>query len=109
MTDQYTDRCPSCGLSRQQTDKHLHRSQDRSERQSDEIDATYAGIRALVGQALDMQPKGMKAALVGLLPEVRDIEPEDKARMHEKGLTHLVEVHEHRVAVNWAELMGPDA
>ncbi len=109
MTDQYTDRCPSCGLSRQQVDKHLGAAWDESARQSTDLDATYAGIRALVGQALDMQPKGMKAALVGLLPEVRDIEPERKARMREKGLGHLVERQEQRVAENWSDLMGPDA
>ncbi len=109
MSDQYTDRCPACGASPKQRDKHLHASWAEVERQSNEQDATYAAIRALVGQALDMGPKGMKAALVGLLPEVRDIEPERKARMREKGLGHLVDVQEQRVAENWRALVGPDA
>ena len=68
-----------------------------------EIDSTYAHIRAVIENCKHMPVEAIRHQLVGLLPEVREMEPTAKREMREHGLGHLVERHEWMVQGNWAD------
>lgn len=114
-------RCPTCGGSAHALDattrpkfggrehypkgarKALDRAWDESGRLADELDSTYAHLRAVIDNCKQTDATAIRHQLVGLLPEVRDMEPDQKDRMRSKGMGHLVERHERTIRANWAE------
>ncbi len=74
---------------------------DEGARLSDELETTYAHLRALTQGGLS--PEGYRHAIVGLLPETRDMPVEWKRRCREKGMGHLVDRHEVNMRQGWAD------
>jgi hypothetical protein len=102
VADLYKDRCESCGLSREQVEKHHDRATDEGTRLCDELDSIYAHIRAVAENCKHSDVQAIRHQLVGLLPEVREIEPERAERMRESGLGNLVDLQTERVREAWA-------
>ena len=68
------------------------------ERVCDQLDAVVAAVKALIGQARELEPEAMRHALVGLLPEVQPIDPAKLA-----GRPDLIERDRERVRAAWRE------
>lgn len=67
------------------------------------MDSTYAHLRAVIENCKHSPVDAIRHQLVGLLPEVRDMEPEHKDALRAKGMGHLVDRHEQDIARNWAD------
>jgi len=122
-------RCPTCGGSAHALDavtrerfggreyvpryarKALDAAWGESDRLADELDSTYAHMRAVIENCKRTDSAAIRHQLVGLLPEVRPMSPEatEKARAEGGQWAALVERHEARVRENWAKLGYPEA
>ena len=89
----------------------LERQRDEAQRAADrlavELDSTYAHLRAVIENCKHSPASTIRLQLVGLLPEVREMEPEQRQKMIAAGMGHLVERHDALVRENWAEFGYP--
>lgn len=103
-------RCNTCGGDLKTAGQA--RRQEWDERQNlaamDKLDSTNAHLRAVIENAKTATVEAIRHQLVGLLPDVRDMDPEFKERLRAKGMGHLVEHHEAMVKANWAKFGYPE-
>ena len=88
--------------------RHLDYANDEIDRLAIEVDSTYAHIRSVAENCKTATPEAIRAQLVGLLPEVRDMDEELKNRLLARGMGHLVERHAEMVRKNWADFGYPE-
>lgn len=117
-------RCPTCGGSahalsaeaapkfgREYQHRHARKRLDEAWWESDRLaienESTYAHLRAVIENCAHSPVDAIRHQLVGLLPEVREIEPERRQKMLDAGMGHLVERHEAQVRENWAAFGYP--
>lgn len=114
-------RCPTCGGSahalsaiaaakfggreyqHRYARKRLDEAWDESDRLANELDSTYAHLRAVIENCKHTDSAAIRHQLVGLLPEVQTFDPDVAARMRENGLGHLVERGEWLARGNWSD------
>jgi hypothetical protein len=98
-------RCLICAMQVRAEKMHgrLLDTQAELERLTGELEAVVAAVKAVIENCKTAAPEMIRHQLVGLLPEVQEMEPEVKARMREKGLGDLVDRHEAMVRENWAK------
>ena len=81
---------------------------DNEKRNSDEIDSTYAHLRAVIENCKTMDAAAIRHQLVGLLPETRFPDPELQTRLREKGMGHLADRGEQAAREGWAQYGYPE-
>jgi hypothetical protein len=81
---------------------------ERTTQLCSELDSTYAHLRAVIENCKHTDVAAIRHQLVGLLPEVQDLEPEVANRMRAKGMGHLADRHADLVRSNWSDFGYPD-
>lgn len=97
LTDWLADRTQSSFV------KRLDQVDEWYDRLGRESDSTYSHLRAVIENCKTATPEMIRHQLVGLLPETREMEPAEAARMREHGLGTLVDLQELRVREGWKQ------